>query len=409
MASVHRPRARERIALALLAVLSVAACASTPPVVPLQPSPIGRVATPSEQVLALVGLGDRARREGRLTDGVAYYEQALSLEPRNPALLVRYGDLLGELDRHADALDALQRAVELSPDDASANLAYAQALLTVGRVDDARGFIDKALVLRPGDREALIAQGVAADLQGRHEEASESYRRALERAPGDPAALGNLALSRALAGDASGAMAAARQLPGDDPAAAAMSAMVASLLGESAVDPRFGADPGFQRNLEQLRALAAREPAAPATGSAWDVVAPAAPPARPASESPADTPVRATALPEPAAGPQPVPTSDPARSAAPASAEPAAAIATGADTTDAAWVVRIGHYASDSEAAAAWQSLRRQLPGSFARTPRLAGGSSAQPIILGPLGSPDQAAALCDALPAGTSCETSAL
>mgnify|MGYP005839345769 CR=1 FL=1 len=401
MASVHRPRWKERLALALLAVLSVAACASTPPVVPLQPSPLGRAATPSEQVLALVGLGDRARGAGRLNEGLAYYEQALALEPRNPALLVRYGDLLGELDRHADALDVLARAIELAPDDASANLAYAQALLNAGRIDDARGFIDKALVLRPGDREALIARGVAEDLQGRHEEASESYRQALERAPDDPVALANLALSRALAGDRSGATSAIQRLPGDDPAAAATAAMVASLQGDD-VDPRFAADPGFRRNLEQLRSLAARAPASPASGSAWDVVATPEPAETPVTPSPAETRVRTTALPEPAAGEATPPP-------APMPGEPATPTAATEPDRGVTWVVRIGHYANDSDAAAAWQALRRTLPGDLARTPRLAGGSAAQPIVLGPIGSRDQATALCRALPAGTRCETTAL
>ena len=404
MASVHRPRTRARIALAMLAVLSVAACASTPPVVPLQPSPVGRALTPSEQVLALVGLGDRARGEGRLKEGLAYYQQALALEPGNPALLVRYGDLLGELDLHADALDALARAIELAPDDASTNLAYAQALLAVGRVDDARGFIDKALALRPGDREALIARGVADDLQGRHEDASASYREALERAPDDPAALGNLALSRALAGDPSGAASAVQRLPSDDPATAATAAMVASLVGDAGVDPRFTADPAFRRNLEHLRALAARPPVARATGSAWVVVAMPAPSAAPAADNPAESRVRATALPEPAAG-----GAAEAAAAVPSVPEPAASIATADDPVGGAWVVRIGDYADDAEAAAAWRSLRRTLPAALARTPRLAGGSAAQPIVLGPIGSRDQATALCRALPAGTRCEPTAL
>jgi len=62
-------------------------------------------------------LGAIARREGRWDESIAYYEQALSLDPRNVELLMRAAWNDGMMRRFPSALKLYDRALDITPND----------------------------------------------------------------------------------------------------------------------------------------------------------------------------------------------------------------------------------------------------------------------------------------------------
>ncbi|GEM_PF-5084631 len=79
-------------------------------------------------------------------------EQALVLEPENPAFLDSMGWVHFRLDQYAQAVEFLEKAARLLPDDAVILDHLAQALIAAGRTDDARDALTRALQIDPENR-----------------------------------------------------------------------------------------------------------------------------------------------------------------------------------------------------------------------------------------------------------------
>ena len=89
-------------------------------------------------------LAQIARHQGKWDDAVAYYDQALVLDPRNVELLTETADNYDDLRRFDDALKLYDRALEIRPNDldllaSKAGIYQAQGNLARGRKVSRRG------------------------------------------------------------------------------------------------------------------------------------------------------------------------------------------------------------------------------------------------------------------------------
>lgn len=133
--------------------------------------------------------------EGRLILGLALREQqraaeaelvlrdALSQQPRQPALLLELGNALADLGRRAEAIAAFEQAVRIRPGYGLAHFNLGNMLREAGRLDDAVAAYESALRLKPDYAEAHYNLGIALQNLRQPARAVAAYRRAAELRP----------------------------------------------------------------------------------------------------------------------------------------------------------------------------------------------------------------------------------
>jgi Flp pilus assembly protein TadD len=190
-----------------LAVLGLTGCAT-----PQQSLDIGSVegrdgggAVPTYD--SLMRIGAAARGGGDLVNALGVYRRASERDPLNPAPLVAAGDVLLEMGSVNEAIVSYNNALLRGGDNLPALLGLTKAYLKSGKPALAADPLGKAYVLSPDDPKVVLLLGVTKDLSGEHLEAQAWYRRGLGLAPGSPALTVDLALSLALSGDYSNAIA----------------------------------------------------------------------------------------------------------------------------------------------------------------------------------------------------------
>jgi len=165
-----------RFAGIAVCAVALAACASgkgdkaaandTPP--DIRMSPQNSLATNVNDALAQAQI---LRNKGDFAGATRIMAQLMLAQPDDARVVGEYGKLLAQESRSADAVNFLRRAVELQPSDWT----YYSAL------------------------------GVSYDQLGDHDSARSAYEHALALKPGTAVVLNNYAMSRMLAGDATGA------------------------------------------------------------------------------------------------------------------------------------------------------------------------------------------------------------
>jgi TolB-like protein/regulator of sirC expression with transglutaminase-like and TPR domain len=88
-------------------------------------------------------LGSIARREGHWDESVAYFEQALTLDPRNAELLVDAAWTYATLQQFPAALKLYDRALDLTPNDEYAMAAKASMYQAQGNLEEAARFLSE--------------------------------------------------------------------------------------------------------------------------------------------------------------------------------------------------------------------------------------------------------------------------
>jgi serine/threonine protein kinase/Tfp pilus assembly protein PilF len=92
---------------------------------------------------ALMGLGGVSGREGHWDQSVAYWEQALALDPRNEQLLNRAAWTYGYLRQFPAALKLLDRVLDITPNDPEVMAAKAQTYQAQGNLEQAAKFLSQ--------------------------------------------------------------------------------------------------------------------------------------------------------------------------------------------------------------------------------------------------------------------------
>jgi serine/threonine protein kinase len=104
-------------------------------------------------------LGSIARREGHWDESVAYFEQALTLDPRNVELLTRAAWTYGMLRRFSTALKLYDRALDIMPNDQGVMAAKASIYQAQGNLQEAARFLSGVNAQTPSGESFLIKIG----------------------------------------------------------------------------------------------------------------------------------------------------------------------------------------------------------------------------------------------------------
>jgi Flp pilus assembly protein TadD len=191
----------------LFAALALAGCAASP--VHLDPLSVdgrdGGGPTPTYPMLMRIGAA--ARAGGDLANAVGVFRRAAEMAPQDPAPLIAAGEVLLQMGAVNEAIVSFNAALVRPGDTQWAQVGLAKAYLKSGKPELALAPLSKALEVSPDDPKLLLLLGVTRDLAEQHAEAQTYYRRGLSLAPGDAALTVDLALSLALSGDYSSAIA----------------------------------------------------------------------------------------------------------------------------------------------------------------------------------------------------------
>lgn len=196
----------------LLASLVLAGCAASP--VHLDALNVdgrdGGGPTPTYPMLMRIGAA--ARSGGDFPNAVGVYRRAAEMAPVDPAPLIAAGDVLLQMGNVNEAIVSYHAALVRPGDTQGAQVGLAKAFLMSGKPELALDPLSKALENAPDDPKLLLLSGVTKDLAEHHLEAQDLYRRGLTLSPADPALTLNFALSLALSGDYSNAIAVLQPL-----------------------------------------------------------------------------------------------------------------------------------------------------------------------------------------------------
>ena len=148
------------------------------------------VTSPDPQ--ALIVAGNAAEDEGRPSDALKLYDQAIAVAPEFARAHLNRGNALMALQDFDAAIKAFETAFRHDPALAGAHYNIGNALARQRRYDEACSAYLTALSLQPGFVDAEVALASALDELGKLEEAVLHYRRALQAQPGLAPVYGNL-------------------------------------------------------------------------------------------------------------------------------------------------------------------------------------------------------------------------
>ena len=152
----------------------------------------------TEDIEALVRLGDYLQERGELSTAIALYQRAAG-KSDNAYELIKLGRALAAAGATERAAGVFRRAVSREPENPDALLGLGKAYLELGQIEKSIQYLDQ--LVKQGNGTDLIryaALGAAFDLAGQHERAVATYRAGLEIEPNNLDLKSNLALSYAL-------------------------------------------------------------------------------------------------------------------------------------------------------------------------------------------------------------------
>ena len=151
------------------------------------------------------------RQQGKLTEAVASYQQALRLKPDTAETHSNLGVALVEQGKLTEAVASYQQALRLKPDYAEAHCNLGMALAEQGKLTEAVASYQQALRLKPHIAEAHNNLGMALVEEGKLTEAVASYQQALRLKPDYAEAHNNLGVALADQGRLTEAVASYQQ------------------------------------------------------------------------------------------------------------------------------------------------------------------------------------------------------
>jgi tetratricopeptide (TPR) repeat protein len=146
-------------------------------------------------------LGLLATREGRTSDAIGYFQEALRLSPDYWIALENLGNAYRQQRRWDDARATLERAVAARPREPEANYSLAMVYAQTDDTERAYQYLQKALTLRPTYPEALNNLGVLYLRTRRRDDAVSKFEECIRVAPGFDQSYLNLARVYSLEGN----------------------------------------------------------------------------------------------------------------------------------------------------------------------------------------------------------------
>jgi tetratricopeptide (TPR) repeat protein len=133
-----------------------------------------------------IGLAERLRRDGKLQEAAAAYEQALAHGGPSTTVLLQLGAVRSALEDFAGAERTFARLIEIDPTEVDAWCMLGVVTKEQGRFEEAARHFDQALFLKPSFSEAHFNLGLAQFELGRLGDASASFMRCAELLRGKP-------------------------------------------------------------------------------------------------------------------------------------------------------------------------------------------------------------------------------
>ena len=130
---------------------------------------------PAPQASLLYNLGLVVKRQGRLEEALAAFDEALAAEPAHANARFERAATLMDLQNHAAAYEGFRAYLEAAPEDPDALLNAARLALRLGRVDSAAAHAEALERRGPdGPATALLLAEVAAE-RGDQETADRNF------------------------------------------------------------------------------------------------------------------------------------------------------------------------------------------------------------------------------------------
>ncbi|MCA8971045.1 MAG: tetratricopeptide repeat protein, partial [Planctomycetes bacterium] len=154
-----------------------------------QPGPVEiaelakRTNTPEDSADDWFEVGVRAEDEGRLTDAMQAYLNALLAGGPQAETCFNLANVLLALDREGEAMQRYLQAIEIDPDYIEAWNNLGNVFSIQGRLEDAASAFSQALQIEPDYADAHCNLGDTLDRLARHDEAREHWERYLELDP----------------------------------------------------------------------------------------------------------------------------------------------------------------------------------------------------------------------------------
>jgi len=142
---------------------------------------------------AFNNLGLLATREGRTSDAIVYFQEALRLSPEHLIALENLGNAFRQQKRWEDARATLERALAVGPRDPEVNYSLGMVFAQTGDTARAYEFLRNALRFRPAYPEALNNLGVLYLRTQQRDEAVATFEECIRVAPAFDQAYLNLA------------------------------------------------------------------------------------------------------------------------------------------------------------------------------------------------------------------------
>jgi tetratricopeptide (TPR) repeat protein len=150
------------------------------------------VAKRPDNARAHVNLGIAIKGQGKLSEAIAQYNEALRVNPDYAEAHNNLGNALAIQGNLGKAIDHYNEALRIKPNYAEAQLNYGTALINQGKLADAIVHYNEALRLDPNHAGAHNNLGMALARQGRLDEASAHFASAVRLDPGFTWARNNL-------------------------------------------------------------------------------------------------------------------------------------------------------------------------------------------------------------------------
>lgn len=133
--------------------------------------------------VAWEALGQALNALGRREEALKKLEKGLSSNPKELALILLKGKILGELERRQEAIAAYTQALALEPGNVEALKERAENLIQEGQVYQAILDLNRAVTLAPADPWVYHKLGMAELCLNHYQEAAEAMSTAIRLSP----------------------------------------------------------------------------------------------------------------------------------------------------------------------------------------------------------------------------------